>query len=244
MLRSTGGVGRATVLETQALYHLQELDLEIEDLKRQCQALEARLAEPAALQAARAEAQAAQQALRQAREKLRDLEWAVERLTAKIQPLEQRLYSGVVRNPKELDAMQKELEWLQAQRRRTEDQVLEQMAVVEQQQAETAQREQRLAAQVAAWENERSALLATRESLRERLAALQQARAAAVAALTPGLLERYEELRRAKRGRAVALVERNVCQGCRMALAPAEVQRARQQLTVCSSCGRILYVPR
>ena len=55
-------------------------------------------------------------------------------------------------------------------------------------------------------------------------------------------LARYDELRRIRRGVAVARIDRNMCLGCRTTLSTSEVQKARQgQVAYCSSCGRILY---
>ena len=63
------------------------------------------------------------------------------------------------------------------------------------------------------------------------------------AQVEPPLLQRYETLRQAKGGRAVAKVERDLCQGCRMSLPTQLRQRVRsgRQAVNCSSCGRMLF---
>jgi len=56
----------------------------------------------------------------------------------------------------------------------------------------------------------------------------------------------YEDLRLRRAGRAVALLEGELCLGCRVTLPTSKAQQARQRedLTLCSSCERILYVER
>ena len=60
----------------------------------------------------------------------------------------------------------------------------------------------------------------------------------------PATLQRYETLRKSKGGRAVAKVERDLCQGCRMSLPTQLRQRVKsgRQTVNCSSCGRMLFV--
>jgi predicted nucleic acid-binding Zn-ribbon protein len=56
-------------------------------------------------------------------------------------------------------------------------------------------------------------------------------------------LQKYEVLRKTKRGLAVALVSEQSCTGCGSMLTPADWQAARspQRLVLCATCGRILY---
>ena len=78
-----------------------------------------------------------------------------------------------------------------------------------------------------------------------QIEALRANRLALLPTMPSSLLPLYESLRRSKSGRAMALVERGTCQGCRLSLTTQETQRARsgQQIVQCSSCGRILYAP-
>ena len=52
----------------------------------------------------------------------------------------------------------------------------------------------------------------------------------------------YERLRSGRQGRAVARVERSICQGCRIGLPSHLVQRVRSGVVLvqCPSCERIL----
>ena len=56
-----------------------------------------------------------------------------------------------------------------------------------------------------------------------------------------GAIGLYEKLRSTHQGRAVALVLRDVCQGCRIVIPSHMVQRMRAGGTVqCNNCERIL----
>ena len=59
------------------------------------------------------------------------------------------------------------------------------------------------------------------------------------------ILEQYEKLLDAREGKAMALLEGRVCQGCYVSVPNnVYVRLARAvELVLCPSCGRILYLP-
>ena len=79
--------------------------------------------------------------------------------------------------------------------------------------------------------------------LGDDLAALALEREEVLRLVAQNLIPMYESLRKSRGGVAVARVERNMCQGCRLSLPTGDVQKARtsQGTVLCSSCGRILY---
>jgi predicted nucleic acid-binding Zn-ribbon protein len=173
---------------------------------------------------------------------LRDRELEVKGLASKIKASEDRIYGGVVRNPKELKGLQDELKSLRRRRLAKEDLVLEAMVELDQlgegltaQQAATADLE-------AEWRTSQEALLSERAKLQERRTDLQALREKQASA--PGLdINLYESLRRRRGGRPVAMLKDGVCSACGMALPTGEVQLAKysQELCHCSSCGRVLW---
>jgi hypothetical protein len=72
---------------------------------------------------------------------------------------------------------------------------------------------------------------------------LREEREASVNPVDATLLEKYDELRRIKRGVAVTNINDNACSACGSTLTAALQQSAKssQQLTYCPSCGRILF---
>lgn len=71
------------------------------------------------------------------------------------------------------------------------------------------------------------------------LAALERARAQLHLRLEPRWVHAYERAQR-RYGRAVVAVRDRVCQGCFITL-PTSAAASRDSLSVCESCGRILF---
>lgn len=226
------------------LYLLQEIDLELEAKQAALAELEERLGESDELRSARLEAAEKPERLRETQRGQRDAEWAVEEVRAKIQPLEEKLYGGSVKNPKELVGFQQDVDSLKGRQRELEDRVLEAMALVEEAERELAASEVRLSEVETQWRAEQEDLVRQGEELRREIEGLEGRRSAQGAAIDAGTMSQYDALRKAHQGRAVAKVERGICQGCRISLPMHVVQQARRgnPWVQCTSCERILYV--
>src|SRR5438270_8858802 len=120
-----------------ALYQLQQLDLELERVAAEQQVVAKSLQGNARLQELRIEHNRAQEQLRSRLQAQKEAEWALEELTRRLGAQEQRLYSGMVSNPKELNALQQEIQHLRTQQGRQEDTYLEVMEAAEALQEET-----------------------------------------------------------------------------------------------------------
>ena len=160
------------------LHHLQRVDSEGDGRRRRLAEVEAALGESEALRQARravesAQAQTQKWALRQ-----RDLELEVQGLSDRISGSEQRLYSGVVKNPKELTDLQAEVAALRRRRQKLENDLLEAMIELEKAEVTHAQAQQHLGETQAHWSAQQAELIDEREALLGRLAEIEQARAA------------------------------------------------------------------
>ena len=231
---------------SQLLYRLQTIDLEMGNGKRRLEEVEAGLGESEELRQARRALQKAKDELNHWRTTLRDLELEAKSLTAKITSVEERLYSGRVTNPKELANFQNEVSYLKRRRGQLEDRQLEAMVEVEEHEAEVDSKKASLAQIEAEWTQTQERLTEERSELEERLAHLKKERVEVEGMIEAEDLALYGELRSRKGGRAVALLEGEVCQACRVTLPTSRVQQARSvdSLNFCSSCQRVLYVER
>jgi hypothetical protein len=127
-----------------------------------------------------------------------------------------------------------------------EDQQLEFM-----EQTEDAQREGATVSKVAAEAKSMAArllgdLVNREETLTRELAQLESNREELAAAVDPGILPRYERVRRSKGESVVVGVAHGVCGGCHMRV-PAQVLiscQTDQDIVTCTNCGRILYYTR
>jgi len=225
----------------QLLYQLQETDLSLAAVQRRLAEIEAALGETEELRAARQAVQSTEAELQRWQVTLRDRELEVKGLSSKIEATENRLYSGRVRNPKELKNLEDELHSLRRRREAIEDALLEAMLEVERLQSTRTAQEEALARIHAEWQAAQEALRAEQAKLQARLSRLQ-ARRERQATAAGANLQLYEDLWRRKAGRPVALLKDGACQTCGMVLPTSEVQRVRysQELCFCSSCGRVL----
>lgn len=166
-------------------------------------------------------------------------------VAAKVKEIDTTMYSGSVTSPKELQAMQAEIDQLRRHQATLEDRELELMEAQEEVESELAP----LVAQVAEHE-------ATMRAAQERIAAEEavidgeiaaeaEVRASAAGGIAAELLADYERRRADARGVGVARLVGNTCQGCRLTIPATEVARIRKGETEgviehCDNCGAIL----
>lgn len=233
----------------EQLLEVQEHDLACDRLRHRRETLPGR-AELERLHRARAEVAEAMTAPAEERERVRRevtrLEADVEAVTRRLREVETTMYSGTVTSPRELQAMQADVEQLDRQRRNLEDRelgLLERQEELEAEIAGLADRlstiEERLAsvqAEVAAAEAEIDAAWTSRREARE----------AAAAGLPDDLLTTYERCRaRSSSGVGIARLAGSSCQGCHLTIPATEVARVRAAgpdgpVAHCDNCGAIL----
>lgn len=227
------------------LYGLQEIDLKLTEAESRRESLLSKLADRSELLTSADRLERLEKRRAELAARTRAFERLVREVDQNLKRLDERLYSGGVTNPQQLAAAQEEHTFTAARKKEAEDQLLEIMIDVEELQPvldearETAARLKRDRPGLErAWRKEE------RETA-SLIEALVADRASLLPTMPGNLLPLYESLRRSKGGRAMALVERGTCQGCRLSLTTRETQRARagQQVIQCSSCRRILYVP-
>ena len=226
------------------VYDLQETDWELSAREKSLASARARLADESALVSARARLLQIESQLEDQSAARRQEEVSVQRLETRLQAAESRLYGGGVTNPREFSAHEEEMDFLKRQLSAEEDELLELMVEVEDLQSARSQARERLSRIESERKIERAELLASEEHLTNELGELGRTRNEMVRQIPAPVLSVYEGLLRARNGHAVAMVERGMCQGCRLALPTLELQRARTQESIvqCSSCRRILYL--
>lgn len=173
---------------------------------------------------------------------LQAAEWAADDLGTKRAKVEETLYSGRVRNPKELSGYQQESMELKGRHGKAEDTALEAMGRVETTTAVVEKTAVELAALEADWQTNQAEISTELEQLKLAFASLTKQRAKAAAAIPTEAVTTYEVVRQQK-SPAVARVEQGICRGCRISLSTTELQQAKGGgLVRCSSCGRIIFL--
>ncbi len=226
------------------LFRLQNLDSPIDSQQSRVAEIDADLSRHPELDQARAEEAAARALLETAQQAVRHAEEESRRQQQRIAETDKTLYGGGVRNPKELQDLQEEAASLRRY-----------LSVLEERQLQTMQQTEDAEKTVSDAQNRRedlerrraeaeSKLRAEQSALRGTLETLGIQREAALSEITPEDLEKYNSVRRAKRGLAVVRMEGGSCAGCGVAPSTSRVDSARsgQEIVQCSNCGRILYL--
>lgn len=227
--------------QARVLYDLQQIDTDIRTKKQRLGEVLRLQKEPPALLAARERAQAAEADLQSWRARHQTLTLEIAGLTDKATRSEERLYSGVVKNPKELNDLQHEVEALGRRRAGLEDEALSMMMAIDERQTikntvdgEVKRLTDDFTAAAGTFREEQQTLavyLNKQLEKRQRQATLAQ----------PAVLKAYDELARQKNGLAVAALRGSKCLGCQLTISGTTIRAAEEgKLVHCDSCGRFL----
>lgn len=170
------------------------------------------------------------------------------RLESDIQTQEQRISKLKdqmleAKTNEQYGAFKNEIDYCEKEIRKFEDHILDGMA-------ESEPLEQSAKAAEAALNKEKQQVEAEKQAARERTAAdqkqlqeLQKERQQAVGQMTAEIYRSYEQLRKQRKGLAVAEALDGRCGACHLALRLQFFQELRRgdQVMCCESCGRILY---
>jgi len=224
------------------IYALQEIDDEIDARTQRLTQIKALLGETQELLAARERLDKARANLAHWRAKQRDQDLVFQSLDQKRQVSEEKLYSGRIKNPKELSDIQEELASLNRRKELAEDQLLKVMLTIDEYEAEESEARKNLAQIESAWHKEQADLLEEKEALEGQLTELAQRRQGQTTLIPAADLDSYMHLRPRKGGLAVSILQGAECQGCMTSVSAARVKEARSDnLAYCGNCGRILY---
>lgn len=237
----------AQVTVWEQLLGVQEVDLAIHQLRHrratlpEIAALEANDAEQAGVAAARAVTEEAHGELVRRQHLLED-EISVVRRRA--DEHEATYYSGSVTSPRELVALQDDIEALKRRQRALEDDDLELMEAIEPLVGELEAHDARLAELAGARTRLEAALGEAAAGIDAELAEAEARRSELAAAVDSEALADYDRLRSQQGGIAIARLEGGACGGCHLQLSAVEVDRIRRldptERVLCEECGRLL----
>lgn len=224
------------------LYQLQLVDSEWSKKSYRLEEVNDNLGETDDLIRAREAALGAEESLGQMQTQLRALELEIAGVNDKLKKNQDRLYSGRVRNPKELSNLQDEAAALKRRLSELEDDQLERMIEIEETEAELAERQARLRQIEATWRDDQAVLQIEKEELEIHLLELDEQREAMRAQIGAAELAQYDSLREQLGGTAVVLLKRGICQVCGVDVPTGvarEVERG-EGMHYCPVCARLL----
>jgi hypothetical protein len=228
--------------QTEQLYELQQIDIQISEGKSRLSDVLAAQKESEALVAARERKAQGEATLEKWQRNQRALDLEIKGGVEESNRAEKRLYSGNVKNPKELSDLQLKIESLKRRRSELEDDLLETMINVEEAEAELAEASSSLDTLDAGWRSRQAELQQEQAELVTTINQLLAARKERLKLIDDSFLTRYENVRKRQRnGVAVALLRNGRCQACKVILSTNLVRQADEgKLAYCENCARIL----
>lgn len=224
------------------LYALQTLEIDVDNSRARLEAIEKLLASNEQVQNAEAALQASELHLQQSHAHLKNLELEISGLRQKINEVEELLYSGQLKNPRELQERQAESEALKKRLTTLEYDSLEANHVFENAKQQKEADDKIMAAALAEHDKSSSSLSAERDKLNEHVRAKLKERKALMAHVPDDTYQHYRQLRKKKKGVAVALLDGNSCSACHIEQTWVLTQQVKNDegIVYCCECGRIL----
>ena len=233
--------------ELEGLLEVQAHDLALDRLRHRREALPERAQLDAAtreLMKLDGEATAVQRERDQVAREEKRIDDEAQALGARAAEVEQKLYSGTVTSPRELQAMQADVEMLKGHRSDLEDrelEVMEQRETLDTQLTTFAARRATLDADI---DRLRAEIRAAEVEIDAELAVERGARDAAADKISAGLLRDYETRRNRNKGAGAARLVGTTCQACHLSIPSTEAEQIHRgggsEVAYCDNCGAIL----
>lgn len=225
------------------LYRLQQVDSQIDGIQTRQHWIQDTLQNDVSLRTATQAFSLADDKHKDALRALKQTEAEVEKQRIKIEQTEASLYSGRVQNPKELQDLQMDVTSLKKHLQTLEERELEAMVIVETAEHELHTAKLELDRTQANINEQYRDLNKENEALTKDLERLEHERNAILSDLVSSAVSTYDQIRKQRRGIAVATISESACSACGTTLTLSLQQSARSatQLFNCPTCGRILY---
>jgi len=225
------------------LYRLQQLDTQLYKAQARVQEIDKILNDNKALKQAQAKADDASVRLEDTRKILISAEREVQGQQLKIEQTEATLYGGKVGNPKELQDLENEAAALRRYLNVLEERQLEAMLAEEETESKYQSELTNVEQTTARLSGEHGLLTEEKSGLQKDIARITDERQAAINTIPDEDMHLYQQLRKKRRGIAVAKVTDTFCSACGSTLSTSLLYEARSpnKITCCEACGRILY---
>ena len=228
--------------KAELLLDLQDVDSAIDRLMRRLNEIKAALHETDELIAARSARRTADESVTNQRVQRKELDLVDASLETRIKQADQRLYSGAVKNPKELLDLQNDIASLKKQKNTLDDQLFAAMVALEEAETKLKTCTETLTRVEVEWRASQGDLATELAELEHELAEKTVEQTEARAQLGASDLAQYDQLRRRKGGVAVVEMEGSVCGACGVRVSAHIVQQLSQadHFARCGNCERIL----
>ncbi len=227
------------------MYELQKVDLTWAKVRQRLLEIQKLLGESEELRQVRARLSETESELHAWRGKQHDAELESRSLAERIQSAEAQLMSGTIHSPKELEALQANVDSMRRHRAQLEDSAVEAMLLADGLDAQLDELRQSQVKLEEEWSSGQADLREQETKMKQNYVLLKRKRDALAAEMSPDLLNRYEQMRRRRGGVAVARVLNGDCEACHVQMPTGVISALhsnRDELVVCTSCGRYLFL--
>jgi len=227
----------------KALEELQQVDIEINEVRQQAEAVPRRRAEiDSAVGESRKAWEAEQSRLGANERERRGQEQMLGMERDKVKKWEGRL--SEIRTPREYAALSREIDIAKKTNESVTEQVKALTAEAEEIQKSIDGLQEKLDEKEAGAQEELEQLSRSQAEFEKRSAELEARRAELAKKVEPALLSRYENIRKRRGGVAVTQVVGNTCRGCNRNIPPqmAIILARANSIENCPNCNRIIYV--
>ncbi len=172
-----------------------------------------------------------------------DLELAQKGIDEKIKRFDKELYGGGVVNPREVEALQKEVVLLKKERGDLDVRILELWDRIPEAKEAAQAAEEVLKTKKAELAEHRKTVLESKEKLESAFKEATARRAPALEGLEPAMIARYDAIRQKHGGLAMSKVLKDgSCELCGTMQPRKSIEAAKEgRIATCESCHRILY---
>ncbi|MDY6868198.1 MAG: hypothetical protein SVT56_09885, partial [Chloroflexota bacterium] len=213
--------------EALSLFRLQELDTQIDQIKNRLEEIDQLLSDDQRIMRAQKKLAIAEAEAKRRRIELQKIEGQVEAKRIKRETTQSSMYSGKIKNPKELQDLQMESEALKKYIAELEDEQLEAMIASEEAEKALQQAQKDLKQAKGTSVEEKAELRGEKSKLEEDLERFLREKEAVFQSISSKALKLYQRLRKSKRGIAVAAVSEGGCSICGQVLPPGDLQIIR-----------------
>ncbi len=226
-----------------ALYQLQQTDSRIDTIRKRLEEISQQLRENAAVQKAEAGLETAQQQFQHWQATQKDAELERDQLKSEAVESNERLYSGNVTNPRELEDLQGKIAEQKKRIDNLDTEILEAMMEKEQAQETLKAAQMQMEAVLAEQSDTLGSLNKERQELQTELERLIPERDELRNEVDASHLSTYDSLRFGKNKVAVAAVINNdTCGVCGVEMNMREIKDVRRgEILQCETCNRIFY---
>ena len=228
---------------SQTLFHLQQLDTGLDNAHYRIQEINSLLQDRSTLDEAIIIRQEMESIHAENSKSLKIAEGEVTLQNAKLEQNQQKLYSGLITNPKDLEDLQMESNSLTKYLHVLEERQLEAMIVSDQSRSDLDAASARLDEVTRNMENEHSTLTEEKSSLEIEITALSEKKKRYLEKESLPDLSIYQSLRESSGGIAVTIMTDSSCSSCGASIPSAIEQAAKApaKLAFCPTCKRILH---